>query len=45
VLHAATQLPRAILIMPDGPSVVIAKLIAVATVKLNHVLVDAVGQW
>jgi hypothetical protein len=45
VLHAATRLSRAILIMPDRPSVVIAELIAVATVKLNHMLVDAVVQW
>jgi hypothetical protein len=45
VLHAATRLSRAILIMPDGPSVDIAKLIAVATVELNHMHVDAVGLW
>jgi hypothetical protein len=45
VLHAATRLSHAILIVPDGPSVVIAKLIAVATAKLNHMLVDAVDHW
>jgi hypothetical protein len=40
VLSAATQPPRAILVMPDGPSAVIAKLIAVVTGKWRHVLVD-----